>query len=146
MEIKGTTVLNAPPERVYQVFMDKDVLARATPGLTSMTEVAPNQYAAALKVGVAGISGQYKGTLQITDQDPPNAYTLIVDGEGAPGFVRGKGRFQFTPAAAGKTEINYTWDVQVGGIVAGVGQRVLGGVAKLLLGQFVNAIQKELGA
>lgn len=143
MEVSGSAVFKASPEQVYQVFTNKDVLAKATPGLSSMEEAGPDTYAATMKVGVAGITGTYKGIVQIADQEPPNQYTLVIAGEGTPGFVRGKGKFTFRPAAEG-TEVSYAWDVQVGGLVAGVGQRVLGGVAKLLIGQFMNAIQKEL--
>ncbi len=143
MQVSGTTTFQASPERVYQVFTDKGALARATPGIQSLEQVGEQKFEATMKVGVAGITGTYKGTLELQDLRPPEHFTLALAGEGSPGFVRGTAQFDFVTQAEG-TQVNYLWDVQVGGLVAGVGQRVLGGVAKLLIGQFMNAMQKEL--
>jgi carbon monoxide dehydrogenase subunit G len=109
-----------------------------------MEEVGPGKYEVTMKVGVAGITGTYQGTLEIRDERPPEGYILAVAGEGTPGYVRGTGTFQFTGSPGGQTMVAYTWDLQVGGTVAGVGQRVLGGVAKLLIGQFMKAMQSRL--
>lgn len=144
MQIAGNATFPAPPERVYQIFTDQGALARATPGIQSLEQVSENKFEAVMKVGVAGITGTYRGTLELRDQRPPEHYTLAVAGEGAPGFVRGTASFDFAATADGGTRVTYLWDVQVGGMVAGVGQRVLGGVARLLIGQFVSAMQKEL--
>lgn len=144
MQISGTASFAAAPERVFQVFTDRDALARATPGIQTMEQVAENQFQAVMKVGVAGITGTYRASLELHELRPPEHYTLALAGEGSPGFVRGTARFDFAPADGGGTQVNYLWDVQVGGMVAGVGQRVLSGVAKLLIGQFMAAMQKEL--
>lgn len=143
MRIEGSASFPADRERVYRVFTDPGALARATPGIQSLDQVGPGQFAATLKVGVAGINGVFKGTLTLQDQRPPEHYTLAVAGEGAPGFVRGTATFDFA-AQDGATVVTYVWDVQVGGLIAGVGQRVLGGVARMLIGQFMAAMAREL--
>jgi carbon monoxide dehydrogenase subunit G len=144
MQIEGVAEFKAPREKVYQIFTDKDALARATPGIKSMEQVGENKFEATMVVGVAGITGTYKGTMELTGQQPPESYVLAVEGQGAPGFVKGTAAFRFEPTPAGGTKVAYLWDLQVGGVVASVGHRVLGGVGKMMIGQFNAAMQKEV--
>lgn len=143
MRIEGDATFNAPRERVFEVFTNPDALARATPGVQSMTQTGEDRYEAVMKMGVAGITGTYNGTLALTAKRPPEHYELSISGQGAPGFVQGTGTFDFEEHNGG-TRVRYVWDVQVGGLVAGVGQRVLGGVAKMIIGQFMKAMEKEI--
>lgn len=143
MRVEGSSTFAAPRDRTFQVFIDPGALAKATPGIQSLNQVAPDRFEAVMKVGVAGITGTYKGYLQIREKQPPEQYALDVAGEGSAGFVQGTGTFRFAEQD-GKTVVTYLWDLQVGGMVASVGQRVLGGVCKLLIGQFMAAMAKEL--
>jgi carbon monoxide dehydrogenase subunit G len=106
--------------------------------------VGDDKWVAVLKVGVAGITGAYEGTLEMQDKREPDHYTLLVQVQGAPGHLKGVGEFNFAATAAGGTEVQYVWEVQVGGLVASVGQRVLGGVGKMLIDQFMQAMAKAL--
>lgn len=144
MRIEGTSTFTAAPERVFGVFTDQESLRRATPGCESLVAVGPGQFEAVLKVGVASITGTYKGKLEMQEMQPPSHYKLVVQGQGSPGYMQGSAVFDFAPAGDG-TKVTYVWDVQVGGLVASVGQRVLGGVGKMLIGQFMTAMTKELG-
>lgn len=143
MIIDGSATFAYPREQVYKVFTDHDALSRCTPGVQSMEQIGPDKYEATLKMGVAGISGTYKGTMELQKTNPPEKYTLQLSGKGAPGYVQGSASFEFAESPEG-TVVKYVWDVQVGGLVAGVGQRVLSGVAKMMIGQFVQGMQKEL--
>lgn len=143
MRVEGSTTLQASCERVFAVFTDPDCLRRATPGVTSMTATADGAYEVVMKVGVAGITGTYNGRIALVDLEAPRHYRLNVSGEGSTGVVQGSGTFDFAEEG-GATRVTYAWDVQVGGLVAGVGQRVLSGVAKMLIGQFMKSMEKEL--
>ena len=44
----------------------------------------------------------------------------------------------------GGTKVTYAADVQVGGLIAGVGQRLLGGVSKMMLDQFFTRMTELL--
>lgn len=146
MQIEGSATFAAPPERIYSLFTDPSVLRKATPGCQSLEEVSPGVFNATLKVGVAGISGTYQGKLEMQEQQPPNHYKLVVEGSGAPGYMSGTASFDFKAAPNGQTEVRYLWEIQVGGLVASVGQRVLGGVSKMLIGQFMEALKREIAA
>lgn len=143
MKIEGTHTIAAPREKVYAAFINPDALAACTPGLEQMDKVDEDTYAAQLTMGVAAIKGKYSGKMKLTDQNPPESYRLHIEGSGAPGFVQGVASFTFN-AEGDSTLVVYSWDVQVGGMVAGVGQRILGGVAKMVIGQFMQAMAKYI--
>jgi carbon monoxide dehydrogenase subunit G len=145
MKVEGNVTLRASQERVYAVFTDPAVLARVTPGVQTLTPVGEDQFQAVMKMGVAGITGTYNGEIALVAKAPPEHYELKVSGQGTPGYVRGTGVFDFAEADGG-TSVRYVWDLEVGGMIAGVGQRVLGGVAKMMLGQFMKAMEKEVAS
>ncbi|MCL6594350.1 MAG: carbon monoxide dehydrogenase subunit G, partial [Alicyclobacillus sp.] len=101
------------------------------------------RYRASLTVGVAAVKGHYSATIELTDVQPLQSYRLLIHGEGGPGFVDAQGQVQLHPTEAG-TALHYTYTADVGGKVAAVGQRMLGGVAKLLVGDFFRRLQKAV--
>lgn len=143
MIISGTTTFAAGQQRVWDLFNNEQALARCTPGCEKLEQTGPDQYTAVLKVGVAAVKGTYTGKLELADKNPPDSFVLKVEGSGAPGWVKGSAKFRFA-AAGEQTDVHYEWDVQVGGLVAGVGQRILSGVAKMMIDQFFKDMKKAL--
>ncbi|MGH7268154.1 MAG: SRPBCC family protein [Candidatus Rokuibacteriota bacterium] len=143
MTLDGTHQFNAPRDRVWAVFVDPAVLARATPGCQRLDPVGPDEFEATLSVGVAAVKGVYQGRLAITDKKPPEGYVLHVEGSGRPGFVKGEGRLTLTEQDGG-TLATIRAEAQVGGVIAAVGQRLLGAAARMLMEQFFSAIETEL--
>lgn len=133
----------APVEQVWELFNDPEALRQATPGCEKLEAVGEDKYQAVMTVGVAGIKGRYEGTIEIKDKEPPTRYRLAIQGSGSPGFVNIDAHMEFSEEN-GKTTVVYDWDVQVGGAVAGVGQRVLGGVGRWLIGEFFKKMQSQL--
>ena len=143
MKVEGSYTFDAPRERVWSVLLDPGALKNCVPGCETMTPTGPDQYEATMKVGVAAIRGSYKGTIRITEKNEPSGYQLQVEGRGGPGFVKGTAQIQLVDQGQ-STQVNVQGDGQVGGTVAGVGQRMLGGVAKMLMGQFFDCLKKQL--
>ena len=96
-----------------------------------------------LKIGIAAVKGSYKGKFEIADAEPPHRTRLIGEGKGLPGFVKGEASIQLSPQDQG-TLVSYEGDVQVGGLLAGIGQRMIGGVAKMMLEHFFKNVEKIL--
>src|SRR5688572_32576210 len=96
-----------------------------------------------VSVGVGAIRGTYAGEVHLTDQERPTSYVMRASGAGAPGQVRATVTINLEPNGAGTT-LTYSADAVVGGPVAGVGQRMMTGVAKRMAGQFFKAIDAEL--
>jgi hypothetical protein len=137
MKIEGTSDIPAPRDKVWAAFLDPNVLAKAIPGCDKLEEAGPGEFKAVMKVGVGAIKGTFEGKVRLTDLDPPNRYRMMVEGKGGPGFVRGEALMTLSDADGG-TRVAYDADVQVGGLIASVGQRMLGGVSKMMLDQFFD--------
>lgn len=143
MTLDGSHRFNAPRERVWALFTDPGVLARATPGCERLEPVGPDEFAATLSVGIAAVKGTYEGRLALLDKNPPEGYTLRVEGSGRPGFVKGEGRLTLTEQDGG-TLVTIRAEAQVGGLIAAVGQRLVGAAGRMLMSQFFSAMEAEL--
>ena len=146
MKLKVSSLVPADPDRVFAALVNPDVLRRAIPGCDSLTPMAadtPDTYEATLKVGLAGLKGTYKGKASIREQHPPDALTLSFEGKGGPGFVRGSAVIALTPEA-GATRIAADADVQVGGVIAAVGSRLVEAGAKKMADDFFRQLAVEL--
>ncbi|MBI4442046.1 MAG: carbon monoxide dehydrogenase subunit G [Acidobacteria bacterium] len=145
MDLKGTHHVKAPRDRVWAVLNDPAVIQQCTPGCKRMEPSADGSFDVLLEVGIAAIKGQYSGKIRITDAVPPNQYKLAVSGNGSTGFVHAEGLIQLQVAGE-ETLIEYSGKAQVGGLIAGVGQRVVEGVAKYLVGQFFQSLDSALAS
>jgi uncharacterized protein len=144
MTLDGTHHFNAPRDRVWAAFTDPAVLARATPGCQRLDPIGPDEFEATLSVGVAAVKGVYQGKLALLDKKPPEGYTLRVEGSGRPGFVKGEGRLTLTEEDGG-TRVTIRGEAQVGGVIAAVGQRLIGAASRMLMEQFFSALETEIG-
>jgi carbon monoxide dehydrogenase subunit G len=143
MKIEGSADIPAPREKVWAAFLDPNILAQALPGCEKLEAIGENEYKATMKVGVAAIKGTFEGKVKLSDLEPPNRYRMAVEGSGGPGFVRGEAGMQMSDVDGG-TKVSYDADVQVGGLIASVGQRMLGGVTKMMLDQFFTKMTELL--
>jgi uncharacterized protein len=143
MTLDGSHHFKAPRDRVWAAITDPAVLARATPGCERLDPVGPDEFDATLSVGVSAVKGVYQGKLAILDKTPPEGYTLRVEGSGRPGFVKGEGRLTLTEQEGG-TLVSIRAEAQVGGVIAAVGQRLLGAAARMLMEQFFSALEAEV--
>jgi uncharacterized protein len=143
MKVEGVYTFPAQPDQVWDLLLSPDSLRACIPGAESLTETGPDHWDAVMKVGVAAIKGTYKGKVAIVEKQPPYAYTLQIEGSGGPGFVKGSARISLEAQGDG-TLVKVAGDGQVGGMLAGVGQRMLPGVAKMLMNQFFECLIGKL--
>jgi carbon monoxide dehydrogenase subunit G len=143
MKVTGNAVLHAAPAEVYAALNDPGVLARTIPGCRSLTPTGENRYAVTLTAGVASVKGTYEGWVELADQRPPHNFSLRASGSGTPGTVETTVRVALTEAD-GATRLDYDADAVVGGMVGGVGQRMLAGAARRTATQFFTAVDAEL--
>jgi uncharacterized protein len=143
MRLEGNKAFPTSPTATYDLITNPDAISRAMPGLKELRLVSENAYEARMEVGVAGIKGVYDGSLEMADIAPGESYRLLVKGEGPMGFMDADVSISLAAAEDGGTSVSYAGDAKVGGTVAGVGQRMLSGVAKLIINQFFNALVKE---
>jgi carbon monoxide dehydrogenase subunit G len=144
MKLEATYEIPAPRQKVWDAFLDPALLQQAIPGCERLEAIGPDEFKATLKVGVGAVKGTFEGKVKLSDKHPPDNYRMSVEGSGGPGFIRGDAVMTLTDGEEGKTRISYSADVQVGGLIAGVGQRMLGGVAKMMGDQFFNRMTELL--
>jgi uncharacterized protein len=142
VKLEGTHELEATRERVYQSLVNPEVLQRCIPGCERLERTGDNTFATTIRAGVGSIKGVFDGNVRLEDLREPEHFRMVVDGKGAPGFLKGSGDLDLTQDGA-ITKIKYAGDIQVGGTIAGVGQRMIQGTAKMMASQFFTCLGAE---
>lgn len=145
MRLEGTYSFPAPRTAVWEALMDPAVLAGALPGGEQMEKVGENDYRAVMNVKVGPVQGKFEGKILLADIVAPERYTMKVDGQGAPGFVAGEGTLELVEADGG-TLLRYGGDLQVGGRIANVGQRLIESTARSVTKQGLAALDQTIQA
>ncbi len=140
MEISGTYTFTAPPDRVWATLMDPATIASCIPGCQALEPDGEDRYRARLAVTLAAITGTYDGIVTISDKAAPERYRLTVEGQGKPGFVKGNATIALRPEGGG-TVVDVSGQVDAGGPIARVGQRLIGSVAKMMQDRFFSCLQ-----
>lgn len=144
MKVTGSAVLNAPRERVWEAINDPAVLVRTIPGCQQLEQVGPDSYRATVHAGVASIRGMYSGEVTLTDQVEPSSFVLHASGAGGPGTISADVQVSLAEEDGGSTRLDYDADAVVGGMIGGVGQRMLTSAAKRTADEFFTAIDDVL--
>jgi carbon monoxide dehydrogenase subunit G len=145
VKVSGNYTINAPRERLWEALNDPAFLKACLPGCESMEAIGPDQYQVTLTIGIAMVKGRYTGSVTLSEKEPPQRFKMQVDGKGIGGFVQGGGLLELTEDPQ-RTKVTYQGDVQVGGPIASIGQRLLDGVAKMIVGHFFTAVNTQLAA
>jgi hypothetical protein len=123
--------------------LDPAAIQAAIPGCESMIETGPDTYDMTIRVGIAAIKGTYTGTVTVADRAPQESYRLLVTGTGKPGSVHGDAVMTLADAGA-TTKVTYHGAVNAQGSIARLGSRLLGGTARLMIGQFFKGMDAEI--
>ncbi len=146
MKIDGEYTFKGPQDEVWKIIQDPAVLATALPGTKSLDKVGENEYKGEMNVRVGPVAGIFTGRLQITNEVPPTSLTLTVEGRGGPGFLSGSGNVILHDQGDGTTLMKYEGDVNIGGRLASVGQRLLDSASKSMIHQGLEALDQALQA
>ena len=144
MKISGTATINAPQAQVWAALNDIDVWARVVPGCEKLEQIAENQFEGVVKLGMAGIKGVYSGKIRLEDVDAPRYYKLVAAGKGSNGVVDAVGTVELEQLPDGNTSLKYGGEAQIGGMLASVGQRLIEGAARQLIGQALKALEAQI--
>jgi hypothetical protein len=144
VKIAGMHKLPSGLEQSYRLLQDPEILAACMPGCEQLVRIAEDTYQMKMKMVLAAISGQFDGKVQIADPEPFRSFRLIVEGTGKIGFMKGEGRLTLAAVDAG-TEVAYDGDVQVGGTMAAVGQRLIDTTSKMMIKRFFDKLCEKAG-
>ena len=143
MKLEGTYTFDAPQDVVWSALLDPDVLAKVMPGCEKLEQIGENEYSGLIKIRVGPVQGKFQGKVLLADINEPDSYSMVVDGKGAPGFMKGEGQVKLE-AQGNSTIMHYTGDAQVGGRIASVGQRLLDSSAKALTKQSLDGLNNQI--
>jgi len=144
MRIAGEARLQAPVDKVWDALLDPSVLVRTIPGCERLETTGENAYAMTVTAGVAAVKGTYSGTCTLSDLHPGESLVLSAQGAGAPGTIAADVTVQFGDNGDGTTQLTYDADAVVGGMIGGVGQRMLSSVSKRMAGEFFGNVDGVL--
>jgi carbon monoxide dehydrogenase subunit G len=139
MKISGQNTISFPVAQVWDALLDPAVLVRTIPGCERLESTGENTYAMTVTAGVAAIRGTYDGTCSLSDLKEHESLVMRLTGAGAPGTIDATVPVSFAEAD-GQTTVTFEADAVVGGMVGGVGQRMLGSVSKRMAGEFFSNV------
>ena len=143
MEFTSSYTFNATPERVWTLLMDPHVIASCLPGCDRLEPDGEDRYRARLTVAFAAVTGTYDGFVVLSDKVPLTSYRLTGEGQGRAGFVKGSAHIALR-AEGDRTIVDVTATVQTGGIIARVGQRIIGSVSKMMQDRFFSCWKERV--
>lgn len=147
MNLNGTFTFNGPRAKVWDLLQDPVVLAKALPGTERLALTGEDRYEGVMKVNVGPVTAaRFDVSVTLNDKVPPHRMGMQIEGKGPVGFTRGTATVVLDELADNQTQMQYTSDVQVGGRIASVGQRLLESVSKMMMRQALEALQRELAA
>ncbi len=144
MKITGVATMHAPAGRVWDALTDPAVLVATIPGCELLEATGPDAYRMTVTAGLASVRGTYSGEIALSEQRQPSSFRMVASGSGGPGTVRTSVRVTLSDTSEGFTELSYDADAEIGGMLAGVGQRMLASVAKRMAGEFFAAVDDVL--
>ena len=146
MKIEGQFAFaGIAPLAVWGFLTDANRIVQCLPGCDKLVQSGDGSYEMELRFGVGAISGTFRGSIRLHDLQPTSEYRMSVNGSGTPGFIKGEGAVQLTPDDTG-TLLKYSGDVSAGGPIASLGQRMIGGAARMVIDQFFRCVAGKLSA
>ena len=146
MKLQGEYVFDGSRAEVWELVRDPEVLAAVLPGTQSMEKISDSEYKGQMHVRIGPVSGVFAGRVLVSNEVAPESYTLTVEGKGAAGFGNGSGDVQLVDQGDGTTLMKYDGELQVGGKLAGVGQRMVETVSNSMIRRGLESLSKALQA
>jgi hypothetical protein len=143
VKLSSKQSIAAPRERVFAALLDPEVLKKCIPGCEEVTATSTSVFDVHLRIGVAAIKGSYKGQVRVENARPHESFSLVLEGRGLPGFVHAKAAIRLEESGGG-TELSSEADATVGGVIAAVGSRLLGAIAKKMSAEFFSRLAEEV--
>jgi uncharacterized protein len=144
MQLAGKHLLHAAPAKVWATLMNKDTLVHIVPGVSRLEQTGDHTFKSILDIKMGPVNGSFTGNLQLDDLQEPNAFTLKAQQNSKIGNANAAIAINLTPVGDNDTEIAFDGDVKLSGMLASLGNRVMGGVSNTLTRQFFSNLEKEL--
>jgi carbon monoxide dehydrogenase subunit G len=144
MQLTGKHIVNAVPSKVWKVLMDTETLAKLIPGISGLEKTGENTFKSIIEIKLGPVNGSFTGNLEIQDVNEEKGFILKVLQNSKIGNAKAAIKIDLLPVDDKQTEVAFDGDVKISGLIAGMGQRVMGSVSNTLTKQFFANLEKEL--
>ncbi len=143
MNFEGILEVKAPRDKVWEFVIDPNRIGKCLPDLKSLHVEGEDMFAAVARVGIGFMKGDFRFQLAIVEKNPPSHARLKGTGTGVGSSVDLDTSIDLAETGMG-TRITYVADVKIGGTLAGVGQRVIGGATQKSISEVFACVKKQL--
>ncbi len=144
MELNGSRVIAADIDTVWTHLNNPDTLKACIPGCEELTGSAEEGFAAVVKQKVGPVKATFKGEVTLENVVPGESYTITGEGKGGvAGFAKGGADVKLRSVEGG-TELAYDVQAKVGGKLAQLGNRIIGGFARKMADEFFERFQSTV--
>jgi carbon monoxide dehydrogenase subunit G len=144
MKLEGEFIFQGQREEVWELLQDPEILANSLPGTKKLEKTGEDEYKSEMFIRVGPVNGIFNNKVTLKDQDPHQRFTMIVDSKGGAGFAKGTAFIELIEQEPRITVMKYEAELQVGGRLASVGQRLLDTVGKSMTRQVLEAMNQAL--
>jgi len=144
MKLTGKHIVNEVPSKVWEILMDTQMLAKVVPGISSLEKLSDNSFKSTLNIKLGPVSGSFSGNLLLEDIVEQKSFTLKAKQNSKIGNANATIKIELATAGDQQTAIAFDGDAQLSGLLATMGQRIIGGVSQTLTKQFFTNLEKEL--
>ena len=145
MLLEGSHFIHSPPTRVFALLTDPEVLSRCVPGVKSLVLDGTDSYKAQVEVAIGPVKGKFDGKIAITEKVQDQSMTLKVEFKSPVGIANALGTLKLEAQNDGTT-VHWAGEPQLMGMIASVGARLIGGVAKAQADLFFSKLELEAQA
>jgi len=144
MELKGKRIVETDPATLWNMLMDIEILPKIVPGISKLEKTGENTYKSVLEVKFGPVSGEFTGDMQMEDIYPQKTFTLKAQQHNKIGTVNSIMKIELMPISVNETEVVFTGEVTISGLMNMMGQKVLGSVTDMLTKQFFANLDREI--
>jgi carbon monoxide dehydrogenase subunit G len=144
MQLTGKHLVNAEPLKVWKILMDPITLAKIVPGISSLEKTGENTFKSIVEIKLGPVSGSFTGNLRMEDLNEEKGFTLKVLQNSKIGNASAAIKIALLAVNNNSTEVSFDGDVKLSGLIASMGQRVIGSVSNTMAKQFFTNLDKEL--
>ena len=144
MELKGRRNVETDPATLWNLLMDIEILPKIVPGISKLEKTGENTYKSTLEVKFGPVSGEFTGDMQMEDINYQRSFTLKAQQHNKIGTVNSTMKIELMPISGNETEVDFSGEVTISGLMKMMGEKVLGGVTDMLTKQFFANLDHEI--
>ena len=143
LHLEGSFDTPAARAKVWEFLLNPNEIGPCFPDLRSLEVISPDSFRAKVQVGLSVVRGTMDFEFHTAETKPPSYAKLIGNGRGVGSTVEIQSNFTLTDSGSG-THLAWAADVAIGGVMAGLGSRLLDSTSNKMVIQVIENIRTKL--